>query len=127
MFINHNVNDGWTPYMGIFSRENAPVHASTSARARAPINSLGKKSLKKWCFWLWGKDNLVQLPEEPSVTRTVDTVCFFGAATEFLKCVCWRTFINKAQFDAGFAHRLKLKDGAVSAIKIPVMIHNCRR
>ncbi len=28
-------------------------------------------------------------------------------------------FINKAQFDAGFAHRLKLKDGAVSAIKDP--------
>ncbi len=28
-------------------------------------------------------------------------------------------FINKAQFDAGFAHRLNLKDGAVSAIKDP--------
>ncbi len=26
-------------------------------------------------------------------------------------------FINKAQFDAGFAHRLILKDGAGSAIK----------
>ncbi len=36
-------------------------------------------------------------------------------------------FINKAQFDAGFAHRLILKDGAVPAIKIPVMIQNCRR
>ncbi len=29
-------------------------------------------------------------------------------------------FINKAQFDAGFAHRLILKDGAVPAIKYPV-------
>ena len=28
-------------------------------------------------------------------------------------------FINKAQFDAGFAHRLILKDGAVPAIKDP--------
>ncbi len=28
-------------------------------------------------------------------------------------------FINKAQFDGGFAHRLILKDGAVSAIKHP--------
>ncbi len=26
-------------------------------------------------------------------------------------------FINKAQFDAGFAHRLTLKDGAVPPIK----------
>ncbi len=28
-------------------------------------------------------------------------------------------FINKAPFNAGFAHRLILKDGAVSAIKYP--------
>ncbi len=28
-------------------------------------------------------------------------------------------FINKAQFDAGFAHHLILKDGAVPAIKDP--------
>ncbi len=28
-------------------------------------------------------------------------------------------FINKVQFDAGFAHRLILKDGAVPAIKDP--------
>ncbi len=28
-------------------------------------------------------------------------------------------FINKAQFNAGFAHRLILKDGAVPAIKDP--------
>ncbi len=35
-------------------------------------------------------------------------------------------FINKAQFDARFAHRLILKDGAVPAIKDPFMIQNCR-
>ncbi len=28
-------------------------------------------------------------------------------------------FINKAQFDTGFAHHLKLKDGVVPAIKDP--------
>ncbi len=28
-------------------------------------------------------------------------------------------FINKAQFDSGFAHHLILKDGAVQAIKVP--------
>ncbi len=38
---------------------------------------------------------------------------------EFLKCFVDECFINKAQFDAGFAHRLILKDGAVPAIKDP--------
>ncbi len=38
---------------------------------------------------------------------------------EFLKCFVDERFINKAQFDAGFAHRLILKDGAVPAIKDP--------
>ncbi len=50
---------------------------------------------------------------------TVDIVCFSGAAMEFLKCFVDERFINKAQFDAGFAHRLILKDGAVPAIKDP--------
>ncbi len=38
---------------------------------------------------------------------------------EFLKCFVDERFINKAQFEAGFAHRLILKDGAVPAIKDP--------
>ncbi len=38
---------------------------------------------------------------------------------EFLKCFVDERFINKAQFDAGFAHGLILKDGAVPAIKDP--------
>ncbi len=38
---------------------------------------------------------------------------------EFLKCFVDERFINKTQFDAGFAHRLILKDGAVPAIKDP--------
>ncbi len=33
-------------------------------------------------------------------------------------------FVNKVQLNAGFALRLILKDGAVSAIKDPVMIRN---
>ncbi len=49
----------------------------------------------------------------------MDIVCFSGTATEFLKCFVDERFINKAQFDAGFAHRLILKDGAVPAIKDP--------
>ncbi len=38
---------------------------------------------------------------------------------EFLKCFFDERFINKAQFDAGFAHGLILKDGTVPAIKDP--------
>ncbi len=49
----------------------------------------------------------------------MDIVCFSGAAIEFLKCFVDERFINKAQFDAGFAHRLILKDGVVPAIKYP--------
>ncbi len=83
---------GWNSLYGHFSQKSAPVHTSTRARARASLgctarDSLGKNVSKEVCFWLWGKDNLVQLPEEPSVTWTVDAVCFFGAATEFLVCL----------------------------------------
>ncbi len=38
---------------------------------------------------------------------------------EFLKCFVDERFINEVQFDAGFAHGLILKDGAVPAIKDP--------
>ncbi len=42
--------------------------------------------------------------------------CVFGC---FSSVFVDKRFINKAQFDAGFAHRLILKDGAVPAIKDP--------
>ncbi len=38
---------------------------------------------------------------------------------EFLKCFVDERYINKAEFDTGFAHRLILKDGVVPAIKDP--------
>ncbi len=115
----------WNSLYGHFSRKNTPLHASTGARAAnqhasigsAARDSLGKNVSKEVCFWLWGNDNLVQLFKRTSVTWTVDIVCFSGAAMEFLKCFVDERFINKAQFDAGFAHGLILKDGAVPAIK----------
>ncbi len=58
-------------------------------------DSLRTNVSKDVCFWLWGKDNIVQLPEEPSVKWTVDAVCFSGAATEPLKCICWQTFYKQ--------------------------------
>ncbi len=44
---------------------------------------------------------------------------FPGQQRSFASVFVDECFINKAQFDAGFAHRLILKDGAVSAIKDP--------
>ncbi len=44
---------------------------------------------------------------------------FPGQQWSFTSVFVDERFINKAQFDAGFAHRLILKDGAVPAIKDP--------
>ncbi len=68
-----DVNAGGTPYMGISpgrahprmhwparERERAHQRASFGCTAR---DSLGKNVSKEVCFWLWGKDNLVQLPK----------------------------------------------------------------
>ncbi len=80
----------WWNSLWHFSEKSVPVHAS-------PINAFhlaalhrtrsGRMSLKNCVFGCEGKIT--------SIMRTVDAVCFSRAATEFLKCVCWRTFINK--------------------------------
>ncbi len=44
---------------------------------------------------------------------------FSGQQQSFASVFVDERFINKAQFYAGFAHRLILKDGAVPAIKHP--------
>ncbi len=122
-----DVNDGGTPYMGISPGRTRPC--THRPEREQPINTLqsaalhgtrsGRMSLKKCVFGCEGKITLFSFPNEPTVTWTVDIVCFSGAAMEFLKCFVDERFINKAQFDAGFAHRLILKDGAVPAIKDP--------
>ncbi len=99
-------------------RESAPINALQSAGWLHGTRS-GRTSLKKCVFGCEGKITLFSFPKQPTVTWTVDIVCFSGAAMEFLKCFVDKRFINKAQFDAGFAHRLILKDGAVPAIKDP--------
>ncbi len=116
--------------MGISPGRTRPYSIDQSENESAPINALqsagwqhgtrsGRMSLKKCVFGCEGKITLFSFPKEPTVTWTVDIVCFSGAAMEFLKCFVDERFINKAQFDAGFAHRLILKDGAVPAIKDP--------
>ncbi len=74
--------------------EHARAHVDQSKsfihqRTSFTRDSLRKNVSNEVCFWLWGKDNLVQLPEEPSVTWIVE------AATEFLKCVCWWGFYKQ--------------------------------
>ncbi len=121
----------WNSLYGHFSRkERVRTCIEQSESERAPINAVqsaglqhgprsGRMSLKKCVFGCEGKITLFSFPKQPTVTWTVDIVCFSGAAMEFLKCFVDERFINKAQFDAGFAHRLILKDGAVPAIKDP--------
>ncbi len=121
----------WNSLYGHFSRkERVRARIDQSESESAPINGLqsagwqhwprsGRMSLKKCVFGCEGKITLFSFPKQPTVTWTVDIVCFSGAAMEFLKCFVDERFINKAQFDAGFAHRLILKDGVVPAIKDP--------
>ncbi len=71
------------------------AHMDRSESESAPFNFIGsaaqdllKKNFSKGvCFWMWGKDNLVQLPKKPSVTWTVDAVCFSGQQQQFRKCL----------------------------------------
>ncbi len=126
-----DVMKGGTPYMGISPEERTRAHIDQSESKSAPINALlgtrsGRMSLKKCVVGCKGKITLFSVPKEPSVTWTVDAVWFSGQQWSFASVFVDECFINKAQIDAGFAHRLILKDGAVPAIKIPFMIQNCR-
>ncbi len=99
-----DVNDGGTPYMGISpgrmrpcthrpEQERAHQRASFSCTAR---DSLGKNVSKEVCFWLWGKDNLVQLPK--GIQRYVNSgrSLFFGGSNGFSQ-VCLLTNILKTR------------------------------
>ncbi len=67
-------------------------------------------SPKKCVFGCKGKITLFSFPKNPALREQWIQFVFRGSNERF---------INKAQFDAGFAHRLILKDGAVPAIKDP--------
>ncbi len=55
---------GGIPYMGIFPGRRTRAHIDQSDSA--PINGINVS--KEVCFWLWGKDNLIQLTKETSIT-----------------------------------------------------------
>ncbi len=73
-------------------------------------------SKETYFFGCKGNITLFSFPKEPSVALTVDAVCFLGQQHNFTSAFFEERFINNAQFDAGFANRLILKDGAVPAI-----------
>ncbi len=88
-----DINEGETPYMGISTGRKCPCTHRPEREQEQHINALhpdallGKNVSKEVCFWLYEKDNLVQLPKRTQ--RYVKSGCsmFFGAAMEFHKCV----------------------------------------
>ncbi len=100
--VLYDVNDGGTPYMGI-SRpcthrpewEREPAHQRTSIGRLAARASLGKNVSKEVCFWLWGKDNLVQLPKTTHRYVNSGYSLFFRGSNGVSQVFCWRTFYKQ--------------------------------
>ncbi len=116
---------GGTPCMGI-SPGRTHAHTSTSARARALPSTrfirqrcTGRMSLKKCVFGCKGKITLFSFPKNPVLREQWMHFVFPGQQWSYASVFVDERFINKAQFDAGFAHHLILKDGTVPAIKDP--------
>ncbi len=73
--------------------------------------------LKKCVFGCKGKITLVQ--KNPALRKQWMHFVLPGQQRSFASVFVDERFIKKAQFDAGFAHYLILKDGAVPAIIDP--------
>ncbi len=87
----------------------------------------GRMSLKTCVFDYEGKITLFSFPKNPALSEQWMQFVFPGQQQSLSSVFVDKLFINKAQFDTGFAHHLILKEGAVPAIKDPVRIQNCRR
>ncbi len=100
-----DVNDGGTPYMGISPGRTRPCsHRPARERERthqcasigsAARDSLGKNVSKEVCFWLWGKDNLVQLPKRTQRYVNSGYSLFFRGSNGVSQVFCWRTFYKQ--------------------------------
>ncbi len=122
-----DVNDGGTPYMGISPGRTRPCthrperersHQRASSDCTAARDSLGKNVSKEVCF-CEGKITLFSFLKNPALCEQWMQFVFPGQQQSFSSEFVNERFINKAQFNAGFAHHLILKDGAVPAIKDP--------
>ncbi len=101
-----DVNDGGTPYMGISPGRTRPythrpewerehAHQRGSIGRLAARDSLGKNVSKEACFWLWGKDNLVQLPKRTHRYVNSGYSLFFLGSNGVSQVFCWRTFYKQ--------------------------------
>ena len=85
-------------------------------------------SPNKCVFGCEGKFTMFSFPKNPALHEQWMQFVFPGQQRSVASAfVCSRhfsdeCFINKAQVDAGFAHRLLLKHGAVPVIKDPIHV-----
>ncbi len=90
------------------------LHSAALHRTRS-----GRMPLKKCDFSCEGKITLINFPRNTALHKQWMQFVFPGQQWSFSSVFADKRFINKAQFDAGFEHRLIMKDGAVLAIKDP--------
>ncbi len=76
-----------------WERERAHQHASIGRLAARA--SLGKNVSKEVCFWLWGKDNLVQLPKTTHRYVNSGYSLFFRGSDGVSQVFCWQTFYKQ--------------------------------
>ncbi len=93
-------------------------------------NVYHKKNKHRYSVWTGippstsckGKISLFSFPKNPALRMRMQFIIsgqFFQVYKFFPNHFSDECFINKAQFDVGFAHHLMLKDEAVPAIKAP--------
>ncbi len=76
-------------------RERERAHQRASIGRLAARDSLGKNVSKQVCFWLWGKDNLVQLPKRTHRYVNRGYSLFFWGSNGVSQVFCWRTFYRQ--------------------------------
>ncbi len=74
--------------------QSVPINALQSAGWQHGTRS-GRMSLKKCVFGCEGKITLFSFPKEPTVTWTVDIVCFFRGSNGVSQVFCWRMFYKQ--------------------------------
>ncbi len=75
--------------------ERERAHQRASIGRLAARDSLGKNVSKEVCFWLWGKDNLVQLPKTTHSYVNSGYSLFFRDSNGVSQVFCWRTFYKQ--------------------------------
>ncbi len=75
--------------------ERERAHQCASIGTLAARDSLGKNVSKEVCFWLWGKDNLVQLPKRTHRYVNSGYSLFFRGSNGVSQVFCWRTFYKQ--------------------------------